>query len=190
MKTLKISLLAMVSTVFMTSCDSAPKKSAEETTPTETQKETPAPVVKAYDISALGDATISGKVTFTEENGKVTLTVDAKGITPGEHGIHLHETADCSSPDGMSTGGHWNPTGHDHGQWEAESFHMGDIGNLVANEEGIATLTFTTDKWCIGCEDANKNIIGRGLIIHADADDFHTQPTGNAGGRIGCVEIK
>lgn len=118
------------------------------------------------------------------------MYVDAKGLTPGEHAIHIHDKADCSAADAMSTGGHWNPGGSDHGKWGAEHFHMGDIGNLVANDKGEAKLTFKTDKWCMGCTDDSKNILNHGLIIHAGEDDFHTQPTGNAGGRVGCVEIK
>ncbi len=67
---------------------------------------------------------------------------------------------------------------------------MGDIGNLMADKDGTARLTFKTDKWCLGCSDETKNILGKSLIIHADKDDFQSQPTGNAGGRVGCVEIK
>ena len=67
---------------------------------------------------------------------------------------------------------------------------MGDIGNLKADKTGYAQLVFSTDKWCLGCTDDSKNIMGKALVIHASEDDFKTQPTGNAGGRVGCVEIK
>lgn len=144
----------------------------------------------SYDIEAKSNTQTGGTVTFKEENGQVTMRVHATGLTPGLHAMHLHEIADCSADDAMSTGGHWNPTGHDHGRWEEGEFHMGDIGNLNANAEGVATLLFITDKWCIGCNDETRNILNKSVIIHADADDFHTQPTGNAGGRVGCVEIK
>lgn len=145
---------------------------------------------KTYQIIAKGNTQTSGTVSFTQNGNRVKMMVNAQHLTPGVHAIHLHEKADCSAPDATSTGGHWNPTQHEHGKWGIGDYHMGDIGNLTADAQGNAKLTFSTDSWCVGCSDPNKNIIGRGLIIHAAADDFHTQPTGNAGGRVGCVEIK
>ena len=188
MKKLKLSILSIATLAFILSCNN---QNNTETESQETLQEVnDTPQTLSYEINPKSDSEISGTVTFTQEGDAVTMQIDVAGLTPGLHGIHLHQTADCSSDDGLSTGGHWNPTGHDHGKWEeTDSFHAGDIGNLDADEEGNASLTFTTDKWCIGCDDDTKNIIGRGLIIHADADDFETQPTGNAGGRIGCVEI-
>ena len=111
-------------------------------------------------------------------------------LTPGIHAVHVHEFGDCSSSDGSSAGGHWNPTTEDHGKWGEGAHHKGDIGNLEADQNGTARLQFSTDKWCLGCSDSSKNLIGKSIIIHAKADDFTTQPTGNAGGRVGCIEIK
>ncbi len=145
---------------------------------------------KTYSIIPKSGTETSGIVTFTQKGNEVTMVVNAYKLSAGEHAIHIHEKADCSAADGTSTGGHWNPGKNDHGKWGIGHFHMGDIGNLVAQTNGTATLTFKTDKWCIGCKDESKNILGKGLIIHASQDDFKTQPTGNAGGRIGCVEIK
>lgn len=170
MKNFKFFALLFVSSFMLFSC--APKKQM------------------TYNIFPKSDTNTGGTVTFSQKGKKVKMVVKATGLTPGEHAIHLHAIADCSSPDGMSTGGHWNPTDEDHGKWGHDMFHRGDIGNLVANENGVAALTFSTDKWCIGCSDDNKNILNTALIIHADKDDFHTQPTGNAGGRVGCAEIK
>ncbi|MFA5619890.1 MAG: superoxide dismutase family protein [Weeksellaceae bacterium] len=142
-----------------------------------------------YDIMPKEGTATGGSVSFVQKDGQVTMTVDATGLTPGLHAIHLHETADCSAADFTSTGGHWNPAGSDHGRWGEEHFHMGDIGNLNADSNGNAKLIFVTDHWCIGCSDSSKNILGKSVIIHEAEDDFHTQPTGNAGGRIGCIEI-
>lgn len=142
-------------------------------------------------ITATTGNSMVGHATFTEKNGNVKLHIMFEGLTPGEHAIHIHDVADCSSGDGKSAGGHWNPTHVDHGKWmEGSAHHAGDIGNFTADADGKATLDFETDKWCIGCDDATKNILGHGLIVHADPDDFTTQPTGNAGGRVGCGEIK
>ncbi|MEO6348550.1 MAG: superoxide dismutase family protein [Aquaticitalea sp.] len=136
------------------------------------------------------DSQVKGMVMFTEEDGKVTMTADLSGLKEGTHAIHIHETADCSSSDGKSAGGHWNPTNQPHGKWgSADGYHKGDIGNLNANGQGNATLTITTDEWCIGCGDANKDILGHAIIVHEGTDDFKTQPTGDAGGRVSCGGI-
>lgn len=145
---------------------------------------------KHYTIHSKSGTFTQGYIDFSQSGKEVTMTVNAYKLKPGEHAIHIHEKGDCSATDGSSAGGHWNPAGNDHGKWESEHFHMGDIGNLKADDNGTAQLVFKTDKWCIGCSDDSKNIIGKSIIIHADKDDFHTQPTGNAGGRVGCVEIK
>lgn len=134
-------------------------------------------------------STVSGTATFTEKNGTVTFTTKISGLKPGVHGIHIHEKADCSAADAASAGGHWNPTHTKHGKWTDAEHHKGDIGNITADEKGNATMTLKTTEWCIGCGDETKDILGKGLIVHANPDDFTTQPTGNAGGRIACSAI-
>ncbi len=140
-------------------------------------------------LEAKSNSKVSGTATFTEKNGKVTLVAKVDGLNPGIHAIHIHEKADCSSADAVSAGGHWNPTFKKHGKWGEGEHHKGDIGNFTADADGNGTITFSTDEWCIGCEDATKNIIGKGLIIHQGTDDFTTQPTGNSGARIACTAI-
>lgn len=136
------------------------------------------------------DSGVTGTVTFTEEDGFVTMVLDAQGLTPGEHAIHIHEKADCSSVDGTSTGGHWNPTHQPHGKWgDPNGYHRGDIGNFTADANGKATMTFKTDQWCLGCQDPMRDLIGHAVIIHQGKDDFVTQPTGDAGGRVSCGGI-
>lgn len=142
-------------------------------------------------LSAASGSTLDGTAAFVEDNnGNVTLTVNVRHVSPGKHAIHIHQNGDCSAPDGSSAGGHWNPTNEPHGKWEDTPHHQGDIGNLDVGTDSTATLTMTTDKWCIGCSDSTKNVIGKSIIIHASLDDFTTQPTGNAGGRIGCGVIE
>lgn len=138
------------------------------------------------------ESTVNGTVAFTEEeDGKIRMVAMLEGLEPGTtHAIHIHEKADCSSPDGKSTGGHWNPTAKPHGKWgDAAGFHKGDIGNLTAEENGRAFIELSTDEWCIGCGDSNKDILGKAIIVHAGTDDFTTQPTGAAGGRVSCGGI-
>lgn len=143
-----------------------------------------------FSMEPKSDSNVKGEVSFTEENGTVSMRASLSGLTPGEHAIHIHEKADCSSADGKSTGGHWNPTFATHGKWgSTEGYHRGDIGNFTADGEGNATVEFSTDEWCLGCGDETKNLIGKGIIVHEGEDDFVTQPTGDAGGRISCAGI-
>ncbi|WP_029033859.1 superoxide dismutase family protein [Salinimicrobium terrae] len=142
------------------------------------------------DMEPRSGSDVSGTVTFTEVNGEVTMTADLSGLSEGMHAIHIHENADCSAEDGTSAGGHWNPTFEDHGEWgDVDGYHKGDIGNFDVNSNGEGSITFTTDQWCIGCEDETKNIIGKSVIVHEGVDDYTSQPSGAAGTRIGCAEI-
>ena len=143
-----------------------------------------------FTMEPKSDSDVKGEVTFTQEGGVVTMKGTFSGLSEGEHAIHLHEKADCTSADGKSTGGHWNPTNEPHGKWgAAEGYHKGDIGNFMADADGNATVTFSTDQWCIGCDDENKNILGKAVIVHQGVDDFTSQPSGAAGARISCTGI-
>ena len=176
------------------SCRQAKKEADAATEEVEEQVEQ---VVEEIEVTTItfkmepkSDSNVSGEVTFTEEDGMVKMSAAFSGLTPGEHAIHLHEKADCSSADGKSTGGHWNPTFQPHAKWGAEGgYHKGDIGNFTADEEGNATVTFETDEWCIGCDDETKNILGKAVIVHQGVDDFTSQPSGAAGARIACTGI-
>ncbi|HEU4400635.1 MAG TPA: superoxide dismutase family protein [Candidatus Polarisedimenticolia bacterium] len=140
-------------------------------------------------IASKSDSHLTGKATFREANGKVTLKIEIAGAEPGTHAVHLHENGDCSAPDGSSAGGHWNPTHEDHGKWGTAPFHRADIGNIEVGADGKGTRTLTTDLWTIGGA-PESDVIGKSIIVHAKADDFTTQPTGNAGGRIGCGVVE
>lgn len=145
--------------------------------------------ILVVNLEPKSNSTVSGTATFTEKNGKVTFVAKVAGLQPGVHAIHIHEKSDCSAADGSSAGGHWNPTFKKHGKWGSAEYHKGDIGNFTADAKGNGTITLTTDEWCIGCGDATKDILGKGLIVHQGTDDFTTQPTGNAGGRVACAGL-
>jgi superoxide dismutase, Cu-Zn family len=130
-----------------------------------------------------------GTATFTERNGTVYFSANLTGLDQGEHAIHIHEKADCSSGDASSAGGHWNPTFTNHGKWGVGSYHRGDIGNFTVGSDQKGSISMSTDEWCIGCADKTRDILGKSLIVHEKADDFTTQPTGNAGGRMACAAI-
>ncbi len=143
-----------------------------------------------FALESKSGSNVTGNVTFTEENGEVTMKANLTGLSEGEHAIHIHEKADCSSDDGKSAGGHWNPTGAPHGKWGDEAgYHKGDIGNFTANAEGVAEVTKTTDEWCLGCEDDTKNVMGKAIIVHEGVDDYTSQPSGDAGSRVSCGGI-
>ena len=137
-------------------------------------------------VHALGDNKVKGKVTFTQKDGGVEILAELTGLTPGEHGFHVHEFGDCSMADGKCAGGHFNPTGSPHGSPDSEKRHVGDLGNIKAGEDGKATYKRLDKMITLS---GSHSVIGRSVIIHAKADDMKTQPTGDAGDRVGCGTI-
>ena len=132
--------------------------------------------------------TASGQVTFVQAGARVRVSGEVRGLKPGaEHGFHVHEKGDCSSGDGMSTGGHFNPDGKPHGQHSHGTHHAGDLPSLVADAAGVARFNFESTTISVGAGTAD--IVGKGLIVHRDPDDYRTQPTGNAGPRLACAVI-
>ena len=132
--------------------------------------------------------TAKGTVSFTQHGDKVRVSAQLTGLKPNaEHAFHVHDKGDCSSGDGMSTGGHFNPAGKPHGPQSGEH-HAGDMPSLGSDAYGNATATFELSGVTIGSGSAD--LVGRGLIVHRDPDDFKTQPTGNAGPRIACAVIR
>ena len=129
-----------------------------------------------------------GTVDFVQKGDKVAFTAKLSGLPPGPHGFHIHEKGDCSSPDGMSAGGHYNPLGKPHAHPTDANHHAGDMPMVVADSAGVAYLTGELDTISIGSGPAD--IVGKAVIVHKDADDFKTQPTGNSGARIACGVIR
>lgn len=129
-----------------------------------------------------------GTVKFTQVGTRVRVDVEVAGLTPGMHGMHVHEKGDCTAPDAASAGAHFNPTAKKHGAPGSTERHAGDLGNITANEYGKSTLSLMVDGISVG--KGSDGVVGRGLIVHADADDLKTDPTGNSGGRVGCGVIE
>lgn len=132
---------------------------------------------------------VSGNVTFTQVGEMVRINGSLTGHTAGLKGWHIHEKGDCSDPKAESAGGHFNPRGHKHGGPSDAIRHAGDMGNLVVNDRGSATIDVTTGGISVS-KDKPDGIIGRALIIHMGEDDLKTDPTGNAGGRAACGVIQ
>ncbi len=138
------------------------------------------------------DTVVTGKATFTTQSDgqvKLQLTLNIPARANKEVAVHLHEHGDCGDS-GMASHGHWNPTNEDHGKWGTAPFHRGDIGNVKLDADGNGSLEMTTDLWQIGGSDTTKNILGKAVIVHGGVDDYVSQPTGNAGNRIGCGVIQ
>ncbi len=130
-----------------------------------------------------------GTVTFGQFGDRVRVHAEVTGLTPGrEYGFHVHEVGDCSSGDGMSAKGHFNPFGKSHAHYSTAQRHAGDLPALKADAGGRARLSVELDVMTVAAGPAS--IVGRGLIVHADPDDYRTQPTGNAGARIACAVIR
>ena len=192
----KVSFTLLFSAILVLSGCKNDKRADDNTTPAQTNQTTQNAEREeerkiTVTIEPRSGSNLSGNAVFTEENGQVTMTAIVDGLSEGLHAIHLHESADCSAQDGSSAGGHWNPTAEKHGKWgDAAGYHRGDIGNFKVDANGNGTITMTTDQWCIGCDDQNKNIVGKSLLIHDGVDDFTSQPAGNAGTRVGCGTIR
>jgi Cu-Zn family superoxide dismutase len=141
-------------------------------------------------VSSASGSNVSGTATFTPtSDGKVKMVLALDNLTAGEHAVHLHENGDCSAADATSAGGHWNPTGDNHGKRGENDYHAGDIDNLEVGENGIGTLEMVVEGWSIG-DGQDSDILNKAIIIHADADDFTSQPSGAAGSRVACGVIQ
>ena len=127
-----------------------------------------------------------GTVYFEPVDGGVRIRAEIRGLEPGRHGFHVHEIGDCSAPDASSAGGHFNPTGSPHGGPTEAERHAGDLGNLEAGPDGVARYDRVDALIALSGPDA---ILGRGVVVHARADDLTSQPSGAAGPRVACGVI-
>ncbi len=130
---------------------------------------------------------VRGHVRFTARDNVLVIDAMVTGLTPGKHGIHVHENGDCSAPDASSAGGHFNPDGHMHGGPASAIHHAGDLGNLDAMNDGTAKKEVITSDLSLS---GRYGVIGRSVVVHADADDYHTNPGGNSGARVACGVIR
>ena len=135
--------------------------------------------------SAAGDD-IAGSIWFEKASGGVHVTGKISGLPPGTHGFHIHEFGDCSAPDFTSAGSHFNPMNQPHAGPDKDARHVGDLGNITAGADGVATIDHTDKMLAFS---GHHGVIGRAVVVHAKADDLKTQPTGDAGGRLGCGVI-
>jgi Cu-Zn family superoxide dismutase len=147
-----------------------------------------APKTIEVTLQAKSGSKLAGKATFTETADGVKVAISLEGVKPGDHGAHVHEKGDCSAPDAASAGGHFNPGSHPHALPTTDPRHLGDLGNIVVGKDGKGTHEISIKGANLKPGDPSS-FEGRSIIVHEKKDDGG-QPTGNAGGRIGCGEIK
>jgi len=138
-------------------------------------------------IEARSGSSLTGHATFTEVAGGTLVEIEVANTPPGWHAVHVHETGDCSAPDGTSAGGHFNPENHPHGSPHHPEHHAGDLGNMWVDANGRGHHVILMPDLTVRA--GANSVDGRAIIVHASIDDLTTQPTGNAGGRIGCGVI-
>ena len=183
--------LTLAASLVMTACSTTSNTAApssSETTPA-------AALSKGVQSIARLEATKGSQVTgtvqfFPQPDGSVRVQGRVEGLAPNsEHGFHVHEKGDCSSGDGLSAGGHFNPAQQAHGKFnDSKAHHAGDLPSLDTDPQGVATIDFVSKE--LKLDRSGNGILGRSLIVHNDPDDYTTQPTGNSGARLACAVIE
>ena len=181
MRTVLSCLLATAAALTLAACGSAPPRKAVPAASTAQG----ADIVMAPASGSL----VSGRLHATPTPNGVRITGELGGLSLGStHAIHIHEKGDCSAADATSAGGHFNPAQHPHGRAGSGPHHGGDMDNIVANANGVARV----DVQAIGVTlcGGDTDIGGRAVVVHAAADDYQSQPAGNAGARVACGVIE
>jgi Cu-Zn family superoxide dismutase len=177
MNSLQTSLIALTLSLF-----------AGATASAQTPKEKPSTPLKAVAVLHPTEGNkASGTVTFTEVADGVQIKAEITGLTPGNHGFHVHEFGDCSGADLASAGAHFNPTNKPHAGPDAPERHVGDMGNVEADASGAAKLSYVDHE--ISLTNDQRSVIGRSVLVHVKADDLKSQPAGDSGARIACGVI-
>lgn len=185
-KKFKIYIVVMLGIFVIAGCTET-RDAETDTTTTESEMETMNQDAMATATASLNPTegnNVEGSVTFTQTGDAVQVEGDISGLTEGMHGFHIHENGDCSAPDASSAGGHFNPNNNDHGARTDSVRHMGDLGNIEADAQGNASVSFTDSVLVF------NQIVGKAVIVHSGADDLTSQPSGAAGSRVACGVIE
>lgn len=194
---MKTALLASASALVLAACSTTPQTGTS--TASSTRAAAPAPsstmaststVSSAHvNLASASGSLVSGRLSLMPMGGGLHLQGEVGGLAPNStHAIHIHEKGDCSAADASSAGGHFNPTSDPHGKVGTPTHHAGDMNNIVANADGVAQVNVHAQGPVLGGGAAN-DALGRAVIVHADADDYSSQPSGNAGARVACGVI-
>jgi Cu-Zn family superoxide dismutase len=168
----------------------AATSSAQEATTPPADTQAAAGTAHRVNLIAAQGGQVSGALDLVASEGVVVMTGLVTGMKPeSEHGFHVHEKGDCSSPDFASAGEHFNPTAEAHGNPASPPHHLGDVPNIKANAEGKADVNVRAEGLALGGGGAN-DIVGKAIVVHEKVDDYKTQPSGNSGDRIACGVIE
>ena len=194
MTSLRLSIVAAVSAaVLISACQKPQEPAANDMASTNdmgTMNEaTPgAAMQSAQLVDAQGKAI--GQVAMSEDGNGVTLKVTAAGLPAGMHGVHLHEKGMCEGPKFESAGAHWNPMTKQHGRDNPMGAHLGDLANMDAAAGAEASSTYLVAGVTMGgTSNALADADGTSLVVHAKADDYKTDPSGDSGDRIACAVL-
>lgn len=179
--------------VLLMACQSEPKmEETEDPDMEEEAVETRADAEEPTIVSLINEDEVDiGEAILKQTEEGVEITVEASHLPPGEHGFHIHEKGICEAPAFESSEGHFNPDDKKHGFDHPEGPHIGDIENLEVKEDGTVDATFINNRVTLNKDEANSLFSEKGtaLVIHADPDDYYSQPAGDAGDRIACGVI-
>ena len=183
-------IICLACTPLAAGCGDA--ENAEETASAEAEEDTATAMTATRmawaQLQPKSGSDVTGEVQFTETKDGVLVVATVEGLAEGKHGIHIHETGDCSAPDASSAGGHYTPQDDPHGAPEnpAGERHLGDLGNLTADASGAATYRHTDEQLTLT---GRHSIIDQAVVVHAEPDDLTSQPSGSAGARVACGVI-
>jgi superoxide dismutase, Cu-Zn family len=171
------------------SSTSTPRSTTTSTATTTTAAAAPAGAQGKATIEPRSGSNVSGWATFTERStGGVAVVVHIENAPPGTHGLHVHEKGDCSAADASSAGGHFNPGGNPHAGPTDMHRHAGDLGNITIEANGTGHLEIVTDLLTV--RPGPNSVVGKAVVFHEKEDDLKTQPSGNAGARLGCGVVQ
>lgn len=172
-------MTALIMLLALAACSSSEKKEEKRT------EEVKAITMASAQMHSDTMKSINGVVTFKKKEGLLLVTADFKGLKPNTKlGFHIHQNGVCEGPDYKTAGDHYNPTQMKHGSPDATQRHKGDMGNLQTDKNGNAKMTITLNETTL------EEIMGKSVLVHASADDFKTQPSGNSGARIACGLVR
>ena len=190
MSSLPKATFAAALAIGLTACASAPSPTDAPPAAAPTTHNTSTAQQAIANLASASGSLVSGRLTLVPMGGGVHIRGDIGGLPPGSsHGFHIHEKGDCSAVDAASAGGHFNPAGKPHGRAGHGAHHAGDSDNLVADAQGVAHVDAHVEGVSLG-GGASNDILGRAIIVHANADDYSSQPAGNAGARVACGVIR
>jgi len=183
LKTSKNSIIILAIIFFAGGCGQPSEEAREIVTESEMVLEEPDITNAICVLYPTEGNEAKGTVTFTQTAQGIRIEAEMEGLSEGKHGFHIHQYGDCSAPDATSAGGHFNPENTKHGAPSDTERHVGDLGNITADQTGRAELIMVDDMISFSGE---HSIIGRAIVVHAGEDDFTSQPTGNVGARVAC----